>query len=357
MSEAELQPINAQPPPSTNSQQAPIDLNMILRNLCLRGDSSPSIKSLDVPKVSSKSPLLSSVPTVEQIEAAAIRGKPENIPNCNYPADQTPHSRSILETLKLVENPPGSPRSQCFDPYPQSSISNWNRPPYQGNCMVNSPVDRSLGDQLLRLGTYERLPNRQINNSHRGLPNDPAIALPFSQRQPIAPSLANFEQSLTVQNQQRQQFTSQQSPFFRPNCYSAVPNSNFHSSPSMEAALSQLKGSLGALQNPSTPPNSLFSSTATLRGAISGNSSSNHLEQLFQPTSLVTAPPIGGFYMTQHPQLRQNGSAPNLLPTVPNPTPALDMFFCNHENSGFGDASFFSRPTTSDLSAMRRKLS
>lgn len=130
----------------------------------------------------------------------------------------------------------------------------------------------------------------------------------------------------------------------------------------METALSQLKGSLGAQQNSSTPPNSLFSSKATLRGG-SGNSSSNQFEQVFHSLGRGIVPPMDGFYVSDHqsPQLRQNGSAPNLLPPTANPTSAIEMFLSNHENNGFDEVHFSSRPrptTSSDLSsAMRRRLS
>ncbi|KAM7539929.1 hypothetical protein Aperf_G00000036330 [Anoplocephala perfoliata] len=359
LAEAELPTANAQSSPSTTSQPSALDLSTILRDLVLGGTSSSSLKSLDVPKVSSKSSLFSSVPSVGQIEAAALIGTTPNLPNCTCAPEQSSRGHSIFEPLQHSDNSLGSSRPRYFDPYAHSNITNWVGSAQGNNMMVNSPGDNALNDQLLLMGAFDRLPSRQMNASSRNLPNDPAIAHQFSQRRSAIPNICDIEQKLPAQNRQAQQLLFQQSPFYHPNYRSATPNSNFHSSPSMEAALSQLKGSFGAHQNPITPPNSLFSSSATLRGG-SGNSSSNQLERIFNSMGRGIVPPMEGFYISQHqpPQMCQNGSAPNLLPPTANPTSAIDMFLSNHENSGFGEVHFSSRPrpTTiaSDMSSAQR---
>ncbi|KAM3181431.1 hypothetical protein ACTXT7_014388 [Hymenolepis weldensis] len=373
-----------------SSKPPPTDLSSMFRDLVLRGNTCSL--PLDVPKVSSQSALLSSVPTVEQIEAAALaKGNSrdfQNIPNPSYrPPEQPPRGRSILETLRLTEKSLGLPRPQGFDPYnpQQSSISNWGEMSFNSNqdnnmTTVNSSGDSYLlGDQFMRMGGQGGYDQRS-QMVGRNLLNDPAIATAVPQRPgaSLNHTRAEFEQAVLVaqnrQRQQQQQFGNpqqqlpqQQNLFFPPhhNYRSGIPTSNLHPSASVEAALSQMRGSFGVMQqqNSSTPPNSTFTSTMTLRG--SGNNNSTQLEQYLQSATASRgggnglSPVMDNFFMTQshphhlhmkqqYPPLRHNGSAPTLLPlsvTTNNNPPnnnnsgGFDMFLCNYDNS-FVDPHF-----------------
>ncbi|VDO11045.1 unnamed protein product [Rodentolepis nana] len=355
--------------PISSSQPSPSDLSSMFRDLVLRGNASSL--PLDVPNVSSKSSLLSSVPTVEQIEAAALAkgrsGNFQNFPISGYGhPEQSTRGRSILETLRLTENTRGLPRHQGFDSYnpQQASMSNWSETSFnrnQGNNMttVNSSGDSyHLGDQFMRLagqGGY----GQRSQVAGRNLPNDPAIATAIPQRRgiPLNPTRSEFEQAvLAAQNrhlqQQQQQQSHQQNPFFHlhQSYRSGIPTSSLRPSASVEAAMSQMRGQLLAMrqQNPPTPPNSTFSSTTTLRG--SGNINSTQLEQYLQSTTTthrgggIGLSTIDNFYISQPQQhrhlsqqspqyvpLRHNGSAPILQP--PSTSGGFDMFLCNYDNS------------------------
>nr|CDS33001.1 expressed conserved protein [Hymenolepis microstoma] len=355
----------------SSSQPSSSDLSSMFRDLVLRGNTSSL--PLNVPNVSSKSSLLSSVPTVEQIESAALaKGKSGNFPISGYGHPEQPtRGPSILETLRLTDNSLGLPRHQGFNSYnpQQVGISNWSETSFNRNQDNNMTTVNSSGDSYQLGGQFMHIAGQggygqRSQMAGRNLPNDPAIATAVPQRRgvPLNPTRAEFEQAvLAVQNRQgqQQQQSQQQNPFFHfhQNYRSGIPTSNLRPSASVEAALSQMRGQLGAIhqQNPPTPPNSTFSSTTTLR--CSGNNSSTQLEQYLQSTTAANrgggiglSPMIDNFYisqpqqhrhLSQQPQqyipLRHNGSAPILLP--PSASGGFDMFLCNYDNS-FVDPHF-----------------
>ncbi|VDK22945.1 unnamed protein product [Taenia asiatica] len=282
-----------------------------------------------IPKVSSKSSLLTSVPTVEEIEAAAFYGDggiaPKPVPTQSILLDQllrpwslkqqsrpvsssfgdfmysAPSSRDLLEQRENSFADTGSPLPPRLEIHLDHKVNNWN-----GQLFGDTLIDPSGGPSSSTQGHSQFL-SRQISASSRLLPNDPAIAFQYTQRRPIAKGFSVVDPSMS-QNHQRPH-PNQQSPYFSTNFRPGMPASAFRSSPSMEATLLQLKGPSVAQQIPFTPPNSLFASNATISG-----DSNNRLEQLLLSASVAAAcnMPPNGLY--PQPRLRQNGSTPNLLP-------------------------------------------
>ncbi|KAL5970024.1 hypothetical protein TSMEX_002222 [Taenia solium] len=305
------------------------ELESVLKALFI-GNSHSSFKSLEVPKVSSKSSLLTSVPTVEEIEAAAFYGaggiapkplpthssilldqllRPWSLKQQSRPVSSSfgdfihsaPSSRDLLEQRENSFADNGSPLPPGLEIHLDHKVKNWN-----GQLFGDTLIDPSGGPSSSTQGHSQFL-SRQISASSRLLPNDPAIAFQYTQRRPIAKGLSVVDPSMP-QNHQRPH-PSQQSPYFSTNFRPGMPAPAFRSSPSMEATLLQLKGPSVAQQIPFTSPNSLFASNATISG-----DSNNRLEQLLLSASVAAAcsmPPSG---LYPQPRLRQNGSTPNLLP-------------------------------------------
>ncbi|KAL5111258.1 hypothetical protein TcWFU_000852 [Taenia crassiceps] len=315
---------------SSNNVPVPQDQTPLIPSSQPSRNSHSSFKSLEVPKVSSKSSPLTSVPTVEEIEAAAFYGdggitskpaptqppvsldpllRPWNLKQQSRPVSSsfgdfihpTPPSRDLLEQRENLFAETGSLFPPGLEIHVDHKVNNWNGP-FFGDTLI----DPSSGTSSLAQGHSQFL-SRQISASSRVLPNDPAIALQYTQRRPIAKGLAVMDSSMS-QNHQKLH-PGQQSPYFSTNFRPSMPSSAFRSNPSMEATLLQLKGSSVAQQSPFTPPNSLFASNATISG-----DSNNRLEQLLLSASVVAAcnMPPNGLY--PQPRLRQNGSTPNLPP-------------------------------------------
>ncbi|VDM17000.1 unnamed protein product, partial [Hydatigera taeniaeformis] len=358
--------------PIPSSQTSAAELESVLRALFI--GNSHSCKSLEVPKVSPKSPLLSSVPTVEEIEAAAFFGngatppkptsnqssflldqlvrpwsiKQQSVPTSSSFGDfahPSPYSRDLLEQRENLFADTGSPLPSALEINLEQKVDNWTGPIF-GETLIDVPGGPSSSTR-----GHSQFVNRKVNASSRLLPNDPAIAFQYTQRRPIVKGLSAMDPS-TSQNHQRLP-PSQRSPFFSTTFRPSVPSSAFRSSPSVESTLLQLKGSATAQQNPFTPPNSLFASNATI-----GVGSSNRLEQLLLSASVAAAcnMPHSSLY-PQH-RLRQNGSAPNLLPpawqaATASPSSTVDLL-----RSGITGASSICGPLPSpglELPGLHRK--
>ncbi|CDS41127.1 conserved hypothetical protein [Echinococcus multilocularis] len=333
-----------QTPLVPSSQPSTAELESVLRALVI--GNSTTFKSLEVPNVSSKSSLLTYVPTVEEIEAAAFYGngriapkptltqssvlldqlmRPWSLKQQSRPVSSsfgdlmypTPSGRDLLGQRESSLSDTGSPLPPGLEIHPERKVTNWNGP-FFGDTLIGP----SGGPSSSPRGPTQFL-NRQVNASSRLLPNDPAIAFQYTQRRPLVKGLSVVDPTMS-QSQQRS-YPIHQSPYFSPNFHPGMPSSAFHSSPSMEATLLQLKGSAVAHQNPITPPNSLFASNATI-----GGGSSNRLEQLLLSASAAAASAVSPNALYPQPRLRQNGSAPNLLPptwqaAAASPPSAVDL--------------------------------